>query len=58
MKEKKIIGSTGGHFFGGKSLENSNLKIRSLVTHNEQDCHSSEPNNKIKTSVILTGHES
>ena len=58
MRQKNLIRSTGGHFFGGKSLKNSNLKIRSLVTKNRQDCHYSEPNDKIKTSMILKGHES
>ena len=58
MHKKNIIRSTGGYFFGEKSLENSNLKIQSFVTENRQDCHYSEPNNKIKTSMIIKGHES
>ena len=58
MQQAKILFGVQGVICGRNSLENSNLKIQSLVTHNWQDCHFSEPNNKIKTSVIFTGHES
>ena len=57
MQQRKFYSVYKGLFFGRKSLKNSNLEIHSLVTQNWQDCNFSEPNNKIKTSVIFTGHE-